>query len=93
MRRWMVLGLWLVSVVVPAVATAGPRPLTPAQMDMVTAGIAGLTLNLNLNVTTQTAVPIAVAVAACGTCRDLAAAAVAVGRNVNRSELVNATLP
>jgi len=91
MRPWMALGLWLVVGAMPAIATAGPQPLTPNQMDKVTAGVDPL--QLNVNTATQVAVPIAVAVAACGFCSDPRASALAIAENINLANLVNTNVP
>jgi hypothetical protein len=96
MSRWIILGLWLsVAIgVIPSAASAGPEPLTPAQMDRVTAGsgLSDLQLNLqlNLNVNVQVAAPVAVAVAVCGICSQPPSAfASAIGANFNFANLQN----
>ena len=88
----MALGLWVVVGVMPAAAIAGPRPLTPTQMDKVTAARPG-GLQLNVNVNAQVAVPVAIAVVGCGFCRDPRASARATGSNINLANLVNINLP
>jgi hypothetical protein len=92
MSRWIVLGLWLsVAIgVIPSAATAGPEPLTPAQMDKVTAGLPSSISQRNFNLTVQVAIPVAFAVAVCGVCSGApSASASAIGVNFNLADLVN----
>jgi hypothetical protein len=92
MNRWIALGLWLSVAmgVVPSAALAGPKPLTPAQMDKVTAGLPSFLSQRNFNLSVQVAVPIATAVAVCGVCSGApSASASAIGVNFNLANLVN----
>jgi hypothetical protein len=96
MSRWIALGLWLsvAIAVIPSAATAGPKPLTPAQMDTVTAGwsssISEPSFNLNvINLTIQIAIPVAIAVSVCVICNGANASAVAIAADFNLASPVS----
>jgi hypothetical protein len=96
MSRWIVLGLWLsVAIgVMPSAASAGPKPLTPAQMDKVTAGLPSLIsqpliLQRNLSLAVQVAIPVAIANSVCSICSNASASAVAIATNFNLANQVN----
>jgi hypothetical protein len=97
MSRWIVWGLWLsvAIAVIPSAATAGPKPLTPAQMDAVTAGwsspISERSFNpYVINLTIQIAIPVAIAVSVCNFCSGGASAsAVAIAADFNLASPVS----
>jgi hypothetical protein len=92
MSRWIALGLWLsVAIgVIPSAASAGPKPLTPAQMDKLTAGLPSSISQRNFDLTVQVAIPVAIAVAVCGICSGApSASALAIGVNFNFANQVN----
>jgi hypothetical protein len=84
MKRWICVVVWLGVVAVgtmPFDASAGPKVLTPRQMEAVTA--AGfLALQFNLAVPTQVAVALPVAVAACAFNCAPSASATAIASNL-----------
>jgi hypothetical protein len=100
MSRWTALGLWLsVAIgVIPSTATAGPKPLTPAQMDAVTAGwsssVSDPSFNQNVfNVTIQIAIPVAIAISVCVICNGASASAVAIAADFNLADPVDLAHP